>query len=91
MVLRRAFEFKKISRDEFFGTLTILQRIRRGKRRGGKGGPVYEEAVALRHSPTFMDSVIKDARVGGTMIRDAARLLHMPIASFSRTLEIGEY
>ncbi len=92
VVLRRAFEFKKISRDQFFGTLTILQGIRRGKKRGGKGGgPLYEEAVALRHSPTFMDSIIKDARVGGTMIRDAARLLHMPTASFSRVLEIGEY
>jgi len=62
------------------------------KKKKRKGGPPdYLFNVATRHSPTFTDSIIKDVRIGGTLVRDGASLLHMRTPTFSRMVESGEY
>lgn len=90
VILRRAFELGHIERQEFFSRVAGLRTIREKQKKPG-GRPVYLDNVGARHSFTFMDSVIKDVRVGGTLIRDAARLLHMRTPTFNRIVESGEY
>lgn len=90
VVLRRAFELNQIGRDEFFGRLQALGQGSTTKK-FGRGKPNYYFNVARRHSPMFTDTVIKDVRIGGTLVRDAAHLLHMGTSAFSRMAEGGEY
>jgi Zn-dependent peptidase ImmA (M78 family)/DNA-binding XRE family transcriptional regulator len=90
VILRRLFELNKIELPEFSRRLHGLLKMLKPKKSRG-GGVNYPELVSWRHSTTFMDSVIKDVRSGGTMIRDAARLLHMETPTFHRIAEVGEY
>ena len=91
VTLRRAFELKLIPSSEFFVRLQGLQKVTSKKKKRKGGPPDYLFNVAMRHSPTFTESVIKDVRVGGTLVRDAASLLHMRTPTFSRMAESGEY
>jgi Zn-dependent peptidase ImmA (M78 family)/DNA-binding XRE family transcriptional regulator len=86
--LRRAFELKLITRDEFFPRLKELEDSAQSR---GFGRSTYYEKIATRHSPLFMDAVIKDTRTGGTLFRDGARLLSMTVPTFSRMIEGREY
>ena len=91
VILRRLYELNKIEYPEFSRRLHGLLKLLKPAKKGKGGGVSYPELVSSRHSPTFMDSVIKDVRSGGTMIRDAARLLHMETPTFHRIAEVGEY
>jgi len=92
VILRRSHELALITSDEFFARYYGLQRTMEKKKKKRKGGPPdYLFNVATRHSPTFTDSIIKDVRIGGTLVRDGASLLHMRTPTFSRMVESGEY
>jgi Zn-dependent peptidase ImmA (M78 family) len=87
--LRRAFELELITRDEFFARWRELQDVAHAG--GNFGRSTYYEKIATRHSPLFMDAVIKDTRTGGTLFRDAARLLSMTVPTFTEMIEGREY
>lgn len=89
VVLRRAFELNLITGDEFFPRWQYLKSIAR--QRGGFGRSTHYERIATRHSPLFMDAVIKDTRTGGTLFRDGARLLSMTVPTFTKMIEGREY
>jgi Zn-dependent peptidase ImmA (M78 family)/DNA-binding XRE family transcriptional regulator len=88
VILRRAYEFDSIDRDQFFSWLPQVKGVRK-KRKGGRGDHLAN--IAARHSPRFMDSIIKDVRTGGTPFTDGARLLDMQVRTFARLVESGEY
>lgn len=88
VILRRAYEFGSIDRDQFFSWLPQVKGARK-KRKGGRGDHLAN--IAARHSPRFMDSIIKDVRTGGTPFTDGARLLDMQVRTFARLVESGEY
>jgi len=88
VVLRRAYEFESIDKDQFFSWLPLVKGARK-KRKGGRGD--HLQNIAARHSPRFMDSIIKDVRTGGTPFTDGARLLDMQVRTFARLVESGEY
>jgi Zn-dependent peptidase ImmA (M78 family) len=86
VLLRRAFELNLITRDEFFPRLQQLkEESKEGKR--GFGRSTHPDRIATQHSAIFMDAVIQDTRVGGTLIRDGARLLSMTVPTFVRVIE----
>lgn len=89
VILRRAYELDQITRGEFFSYLSRLKSERKPKKKGGR--PHYYVNVAIRHSPTFMNSVIKDVRSGGTLLRDGARLLDIQLPTFAGFIEGGEF
>jgi Zn-dependent peptidase ImmA (M78 family)/transcriptional regulator with XRE-family HTH domain len=76
VILRRAYELKKISRSEFF----ILLEQERAKLKTAQptGGNYYRNLLA-RHGARFTDALIEDVRRGGTVFRDAARLLNLKV------------
>jgi Zn-dependent peptidase ImmA (M78 family)/DNA-binding XRE family transcriptional regulator len=89
VIERRAYELDKIGSGDFFSMLQSSTANRKPRPKGGRGD--YLANVATRHSPTVMDSVIKDVRAGGTLMRDGARLLNMGLPTFARVVEGGEY
>jgi Zn-dependent peptidase ImmA (M78 family)/DNA-binding XRE family transcriptional regulator len=89
VVLRRAFELNLITSDEFFPR---WQKLKDAAHTGATfGRSTHLERIATRHSPLFMDAIIKDTRTGGTLFRDGARLLSMTVPTFSKMIEGREY
>jgi Zn-dependent peptidase ImmA (M78 family)/DNA-binding XRE family transcriptional regulator len=90
VTLRRSFELGKIDATSFYSQLKSLQGIRRDARKS-KGGPTYPELIGARHSATFVGAIMKDVRSGGTLLRDAAQLLHLKPSTLDRIAQTGEY
>jgi Zn-dependent peptidase ImmA (M78 family) len=85
VTLRRAYETKRLTREEFL-TLYKQEAAKRSAVKRGKGGKYYE-SVATRHSRRLAKAVVKDVHEGGTVFRDGARLLHLKVATFSKFME----
>jgi Zn-dependent peptidase ImmA (M78 family)/transcriptional regulator with XRE-family HTH domain len=86
VLLRRAFELNLINRNEFFPRLQQLKEdVAEAKR--GFGRSTHPDRIATQHSTRFMDAVIQDTRIGGTLFRDGARLLSMTLPTFMRVVE----
>jgi Zn-dependent peptidase ImmA (M78 family)/transcriptional regulator with XRE-family HTH domain len=85
VVLRRAYELRLITSDEFFPRLRALKDAQTQRR--GFGRSTYLDRIATQHSEVFTDAVIKDTRAGGTLFRDGAELLSMTVPTFMGVIE----
>lgn len=84
VVLRRAYEFNLINRNQFFAMLKQEQGALQPKKQSGGGGDsdTYYRTIRSRHSSRFIDALAADVRQGGTTFRDAARLMNMKVPSW---------
>lgn len=89
VIARRAQELSQITQDRFFVLLEEIKGRQKQIARGGRRDPIVN--VANRNSPLFMDALIKDVRVGGTLLRDGARLLNMKLPTFTKVVQAGEF
>lgn len=80
VVLRRAYEFDKITDEIFRGKYQdLLSRIRKKKPSGGD----YYSSVLSRNSATFTKSLIMAASEGRVLPTEAARLLNVKVAKLN--------
>lgn len=83
VILRRAYEFDLINRNQFFAMLKQEQSAQQPKKQSGGGdSEIYYRTIRSRHSSKFIDALIADVRQGGTTFRDAARLMSMKVPSW---------
>lgn len=85
VVLRRAYEFDVISRTQFFALLKQEQHNQTPKKTT-KGGDYYR-TLRSRHSPRFIEALLGDVRQGGTVYREAARLVDMKVPTLVNFIE----
>lgn len=87
VVLRRAFELKKIAREVFFRLVKEEQeRVRKIKSSGDGGGNFYNTLPA-RNSPKLTDTVLTALQRGRVLYRDAANLLGVKVETLNKLTE----
>lgn len=88
VVLRRAYEFDLINRNQFFAFLKQEQGAQKPKKQSGGGdSDTYYRTIRSRHSSKFIDALIGDVHQGGTTFRDAARMMSMKVPSWVNFIE----
>lgn len=85
VILRRAYELNRITRGEFYSILK-QERFKQKARKPSGGGDYYRN-VAARHGSKLVDAILRDVRQGGTVYRDAARLLSMKVPTLMKFME----
>ena len=80
VLLRRAYELKKISREQFLDQYTQGQSQARAQSPGGDG----RRNVLARNSAIFTKTLVEAVLTGHTTEREAAGLLSMKVPSFDR-------
>jgi Zn-dependent peptidase ImmA (M78 family) len=76
VILRRAYELDKITRNEFFEHIEIEKnKIRKQRASGGN----YYQNVISRMGSKFTKVVLAEMRAGNLLYRDAARLLKLKV------------
>jgi Zn-dependent peptidase ImmA (M78 family)/transcriptional regulator with XRE-family HTH domain len=84
VILRRAFEFKKIRAEVFFAA--IEEQKKKIKREKSGGGNYYRN-IPVRMSPRLTDAVLNNVRQGRLLYRDAARLLALKVPTLVKFIE----
>jgi Zn-dependent peptidase ImmA (M78 family)/DNA-binding XRE family transcriptional regulator len=84
VILRRALELNKITRDQFFDQLTIEKN--KYKKQPASGGDYYRNVTA-RMGSKFTSAVLTELRAGKLLYRDAAKLLRMKVPTLKRFSE----
>ncbi len=84
VILRRAFELNKITRDQFFDHLYIEKS--KYKKQPASGGDYYRNVTA-RMGSKFTSAVLTELRAGKLLYRDAAKLLRMKVPTLKKFSE----
>ncbi len=85
VILRRAYELDKVSRNQFF-VLLKQEKNEQTASQSSSGGDYYR-TLWSRHSSRFIEALISDVRQGGTVFRDAARLVDMKVPTLVNLIE----
>lgn len=84
VVIRRAYQCNKINKAQFYAMVKI-ERDKQKKDAGG-GGDYYQN-IQSRLGVRFTEAVVGDVRQGGTVLRDAARLLDVNVPNLINFME----
>lgn len=85
VILRRAYELGRVDRNRFFALLN-QEKSAQTSGQSSSGGDYYR-TLRSRHSSKFIEALVSDVRQGGTIYREAARLVDMKVPTLAKLIE----